>query len=312
LDKDIQPKNFIYKKLILNVMTLDVCPLLFKDTDSDVCLGCKIKESGKSKREQRATINRCLEEIKNEIKVHEKSPKKNQMLLLQLYKLKRVTTLEEEDQKLDIAIKKKAMEVLNQIKRQKTQMDKKREVQFSLDVGDVLFNLGLYRQALSDFDKISRSAPKEKRVYNNIGVSMVRQGKEKEALAYYDKALALDPKYGSAWFNKGKALFKIGKKKEALECFKKATKFSPENKSAWNNLGVTLRHLKKFRESIKCYDQAIKIHSDYPWAWHNKGVALMELKRYKDAMRCFDKALIIDPSYEPAKESKREVMRKVI
>ncbi len=293
-------------------MTLDVCPLLFKDTDSDVCLGCKIKESGKSKQEQRTTINSCLEEIRKKIMAAEKSPKKNALFLLELYKLKRVTTLEEEDQSLDITIKKKAMDVLNLIKRQKTQMSKKGEVQFSLDVGDVLFNLGLYRQALSDFDKISRSAPKDKRVYNNIGVSMVRQGKEKEALAFYDKALALDPKYGSVWFNKGKALFRLGKKKEALECFKKATKYSPENKSAWNNLGVTLRHLKKFKESIKCYDQAIKIHSDYPWAWHNKGVALMELKRYKDAMRCFDKALIIDPSYEPAKESKREVMRKVM
>jgi tetratricopeptide (TPR) repeat protein len=270
-------------------MTLDVCPLLFKDTDSDVCLGCKIKESKKSKQEHRATINSCLEEIRKKIMAAEKSPKKNAVFLLELYKLKRVTTLEEEDQSLDITIKKKAMDVLNLIKRQKTQMNKKGEVQFSLDVGDVLFNLGLYRQALSDFDKISHSAPKDKRVYNNIGVSMVRQGKEKEALPYYDKALALDPKYGSVWFNKGKALFRLGKKKEALECFKKATKYSPENKSAWNN-----------------------IHSDYPWAWHNKGVALMELKRYKDAMRCFDKALIIDPSYDPAKESKREVMRKVM
>ncbi len=309
---DIDPKNFIYKKLILNAMTLDVCPLLFKDTDSEICLGCKIKETGKSKREQRATINRCLDEIKNKVKAFEISPKKNEMILLELYKLKRVTTLEEEDQSLGIAIKKKAMETLNLIKRQKTQMSNEDEVLFSLDIGDVLFNLGLYRQALSQFDKISHSAPKEKRVYNNIGVSLVRQGKEKEALPYYDKALALDPKYGSAWFNKGKALFRMGKKKEALECFKKATRYSPENKSAWNNLGVTLRQLKRFKESIKCYDEAIKIHSDYPWAWHNKGVALMELKRYGDAMRCFDKALIIDPSYEPAKESKREVMRKVI
>jgi tetratricopeptide (TPR) repeat protein len=294
------------------MMTLDVCPLLFKDTDSDVCLGCEIKESGKSRREQRVTINGCLDEIRKKITARNKFPKKNEMLLLELYRLKRVTTLEEENQSLDIAIKKNAMEVLNLIKRHKTQMDKKGEVQFSLDVGDVLFNLGLYKQALSQYEKISRSSPKEKRAYNNIGVAMVRQGREKEALLFYDRALALDPKYGSAWFNKGKALFKMGRKKEALECFKKATKHSPENKSAWNNLGVTLRQLKKFKESIKCYNQAIKIHSDYPWAWHNKGVALMELKRYKDAMRCFDKALIIDPFYEPAKESKREVMRKLM
>ncbi|UCE39239.1 MAG: tetratricopeptide repeat protein [Thermoplasmata archaeon] len=293
-------------------MTLDLCPLIFSDPKAKTCLGCKVKKSQTREKGANATMMVCLAGIEEELKAAIKSPKEGEIILLELYKLKRITTYEDEDQKLNITVKRKASEILAAINEHKPKMDKAKQTQYSLDFGDVLFNLGRYGKAKSQFSRVIKLDSREKRAWNNIGVTLVRQGKAKEALLYYDKALALDSMYGSAWFNKGKVLFTLGKKKDALSCFQNATKYSPENKSAWNNLGVTLRHLKKYRESIKCYDQAIKIHSDYPWAWHNKGVALLELKKYKAARECFDKALHIDPNYEPAKESKRDVMRKVM
>ncbi len=292
-------------------MTLEPCSFLLKEGDARPCPGCKTSGSEAIGKGHEAIMKECLAGIKEEIKEAEKTPKLKEILPIELYKLKRLTTSEEEH-KVDVVGKKNVLDMLSLLEKLKPKMPKKEEVQFSLYVGDVLFNVGKFDEALNRYIHISKKEPKDERVWNNIGVTMVRQGKLKEALPYYEKALALDPAFGSAWFNKGKALFKLGMKKKALTCFRKATKYSPENKSAWNNLGVTLRQLKKFKESIKCYDKAIKIHSEYPWAWHNKGVALMDLKRYKDAMDCFDKALQIDPDYEPAKESKRDVMRKVM
>lgn len=256
-------------------------------------------------------VNECLLGIREDIEATENTSKQRDILPLELYKLKRLTTVEEEP-KLDITAKRNALKILGTLEKIDLQMGTTAQVQFSLYSGDVLFNLGKFEKALDRYIMASNTHPKDVRAWNNIGVTMVRLGRPKEALAYYDKALELDPAFGSAWFNKGKTLFKLDMKKKALYCFRKATKYSPGHKSAWNNLGVTLRQLKRFRESIKCYNKAIKIHSEYPWAWHNKGVALMELRRYKEAMQCFNKALRIDPLYEPAKESKRELMRKVM
>ena len=292
-------------------MTVDMCPLLSKEHDAKPCPGCRLRMSEVWVKKPDEIAEECLSSISQETKATKNTPKQDKILLLELYKLKRLTACEEKPI-LDVSNQNRALKILGTIEKLPLKMSRADKVQFDLDAGGVLFNLGELEKALKRFTNLSETEGENKRVWNNMGVTMVHMGRTKEALAYYDRALELDPAYGSAWFNKGKALFKLGMKKKALGCFRKATKFSPENKSAWNNLGVTLRHMKKFRESIKCYEKAIKIHSEYPWAWHNKGVALMELKRYKEAMRCFDKALLIDPNYEPAKESKRDVMRRVM
>jgi len=292
-------------------MTTDMCPFLSDKASAKQCPTCKTTQEEVKMLGHEDIIKKCLVDIKKEIKSAQNSPRLKEILLLELYKLKRLTTPEEEEI-FEVVGKRYVQDILILIEKLKPKMNNTEEGQFNLHTGDVLFNLGELQRALDHYLLASEIDPKDKRTWNNLGVTMVRRGKIKGALPYYDKAIALDSTFGSAWFNKGKALFKLGVKKKALACFKKAVKYSPENKSAWNNLGVTLRQLKKFKESIKCYDKALKIHSEYPWAWHNKGVALMELKRYKDAMECFDRALQIDPGYEPSKEIKKEVMRKVM
>lgn len=290
-------------------MTIDMCPFVSKNYEKEPCPECELTIKWGKFHGHEDIVNRCLAKISNDLKLLASFEDKKKILSLNLYKLKKVTAIEE-DHPLDVLFAKKRSSVIfNIIKETYEPENKDEKEQLFLDLGDVLFNLGDYDDAKEYYISANKMKPDDKRTWNNMGVIMVRLGKLKEAISYYDKALELDPMFGSAWFNKGKALFKMGMEKAALECFKLATKYSPENKSAWNNLGVTLRHMRKFRESIKCYDQAIKIHSDYPWAWHNKGVALLELRRYKDAMKCFDKALRIDPDYEPAKARKREVLR---
>jgi tetratricopeptide (TPR) repeat protein len=293
-------------------MTLDLCPYLTSESIAEPCLGCRVKSSLVKQKVHKLLMNSCLSQISDNLKSVDSGPRRTDIILLEIYKLKRVTTLEDDEGQLNEPIKKKAKVLMVHFDSFKPKIKGEEKVQFDLDYGGVLFNLGQYKKAEGLFTKISKSHPKEKRAWNNIGVALVRNKREREAIRFYDRALALDPTYGSAWFNKGKALFKQGQEKKALECFEKATKYSPDNQSAWNNLGVTLRHMKKFKESIKCYERAIKIHPNYPWAWHNKGVVLMELKRYKQAMRCFDKALQIDPRYRPAMDSKREVLRKIM
>ncbi len=292
-------------------MTTDVCPFISEEHDREPCPKCIVQGTTPKVYKQDKVMRICLADIREDIEDGLDRPGQVRQMFKALGKLRRLTASEEEPS-VDITQKKEALEILALLKDTKSSLNKSQELQLQMDIGDILFNIGDYKKALDGFLALSEIDPENKKVWSNIGVIMVRMGRDREALEYYDRALELEPTFGSAWFNKGKTLFRLGQKKKALECFRNATKHSPENKSAWNNLGVTLRQLKKFRESIKCYDRALKIHSKYPWAWHNKGVALMDLKRYKQAMQCFDRALQIDPNYEPAKESKKELMRKLM
>jgi tetratricopeptide (TPR) repeat protein len=292
-------------------MTADICPFVSKEFDRKPCSGCEIPAKAKEW-QPKPIMSECMARIERQIDSAVIKEKAKEIIPSELYKLKRVTTTEEDHPLESVIHRKKTKEILDKIKKLYSPKTPTDQVKYYLDFGDGLYNLGEYDNALSLYNSANKLDPKEKRSWNNIGVALVRLGRLKDALNFYDKALELDPAFGMAWFNKGKALFKLGMEKKALESFQNATKYSPKNKSAWNNLGVTLRHMGKFKESIKCYDKAIKIHSRYPWAWHNKGVALMDLKRYKDAVRCFDSALRIDPNYEPAKQRKREVLRHLL
>jgi tetratricopeptide (TPR) repeat protein len=293
-------------------MTIEMCPFVSKNYKDKTCPGCGVPVKWARGHSHEDIVNKCLGDISDDLKVQSETGDFQKIMSINLYKLKKVTAIEE-DHPLDVLFaKKKSQKIYSFIEQRYKPADEDAREQFLLDLGDVLFNLGDYEDAEKHYILANKMKPEDKRTWNNLGVILVRLGKTKEAISYYDRALELDPKFGGAWFNKGKALFKLGMEKKALECFKNATKYSPKNKSAWNNLGVTLRHMRKFKESIKCYDQALKIHSDYPWAWHNKGVALMDLRRYKDAMRCFDRALRIDPDYQPAQERKREVLRHLL
>jgi tetratricopeptide (TPR) repeat protein len=292
-------------------MPLDICPYLTRSKEATRCPGCEISTVEVQGREDDFIMNACLSRIKQGLVVVKNNARPKQLVLLELYKLKKLTT-REDDTKMDYESKKKVIDILKIIEEIDLPKDKIEEVQFHLDYGDVLFNAQEYDRALERYKKARHRDPDDIRVWNNMGVTLVRLGKTEEALKNYDKALEMNPANGSVWFNKGKILFNMGMKEEALACFENATKYSPESESAWNNLGVTLRHLSKYKESIDCYEKAIEIHSHYPWAWHNKGIALVELKRYRDAMRCFDKALQIDPDYEPSRRSKRELMKRLV
>jgi tetratricopeptide (TPR) repeat protein len=295
-------------------MSVELCPYIEEDGIPDPCPGCGILPDQGKEMDFQGTVKECILSIRDRIEQtieNDKLDRLGKVLLLELSKLKRITSWEEEI-RMNVANQARAIGIVAQLEKLSIPFSREDEVAFRLDIGDVLYNSGEYNRALGRFLELSKSDPDNKNVWNNIAVALVRLGRSREALEHYDKALELDPKFGSAWFNKGKAFFTLGMTRKALECFREAVRQSPEHKSAWNNLGVILRQLKRYRESIECYDEAIKIHTMYPWAWHNKGVALMELKRYKEAMQCFERALQIDPDYEPAKKCKMEVMRKVM
>ena len=71
------------------------------------------------------------------------------------------------------------------------------------------------------FDKAIELNPKDARIWNNKGTSLML-GRYLEALQCYDKAIELDPNIATAWAGKGLSLKSLGRDVESQEYFNKA------------------------------------------------------------------------------------------
>ncbi len=311
-----QEEKLHYQSVTLKVSMRDteLCTFLTKSRKAKPCFSCPIDAEKAGKFDSRTIAEGCLRALEDEIKALVKTPKTEKIdrFLNPLIKLEKVTN-PDNDIPLDGMQQRIAERVLNLLEKGIHDLtEDPKDAGIQLNLGNIFFNLGLYKNAVKYFEKAIEIDPNNHKAFNNIGVTLVRLKRPIEALSYYEKALNIDAEFGNAWFNKGKALYTLDRKREALECFRRATQFSPENKSAWNNLGVTMRYFERFDDAIRCYDEALKVDNNYAWAWHNKGIALAELRRYKEAMRCFDKALQIDPGFDAARQDKRDLMRRMI
>ena len=62
-----------------------------------------------------------------------------------------------------------------------------------IDKGDLLFNQGRYKEAITYFDKALALDPNDTDALYYKGISLESQGRHDEAITYFDKVLALDP-----------------------------------------------------------------------------------------------------------------------
>ncbi|UCF08334.1 MAG: hypothetical protein JSW28_01195, partial [Thermoplasmata archaeon] len=147
-------------------MTVDMCPFIEEDRDSKPCPLCGIgEEAGRGEGPSRI-ISACLSGIKERIEEAADKPDSDKSVLLELGKLRRITTSEEEPV-VDIIQKKTVLEILNLIGRIQLSMNDKDTLQMQLDFGDVLFNIGEYEKAQEMFSTLSEKNANNKKVWNN-------------------------------------------------------------------------------------------------------------------------------------------------
>ena len=105
--------------------------------------------------------------------------------------------------------------------------------------------------------------------YNNRGNSKSYLGLYKEAIKDFDKAIELDSNYLNAYNNRGISKAKLGNNEEAIKDFNKSIELNPNISEAYNNRGGAKAILKEYKEAIKDFDKAIELNPNNSEAYIN-------------------------------------------
>jgi predicted O-linked N-acetylglucosamine transferase (SPINDLY family) len=152
-------------------------------------------------------------------------------------------------------------------------------------------------------DLLKRAAavrPSEAVAHNNYGNVLCELGRWRESLALYDRALQLDPRYSQAHNNRGRALRALGELDAALESYSRLIDLQPDNGEAHYNRGVTLAELNRADEALGSFSRAVRLRPRFAEAYYNMGIVLHRLRRYTEAIANYDRALEIAPGFSEA------------
>jgi Flp pilus assembly protein TadD len=149
--------------------------------------------------------------------------------------------------------------------------------------GTVFLNLGNYRQAIEDYDKVVEINPKYAEAYNNRGTAYSNLGSYRQAIGDYDRAIEINPKYEKAYNNRGVASKHLGNYQQAIGDYDKAIEINPKYAEAYNNRGTAYSNLGSYRQAIGDYDKAIEINPKYEKAYYNRGNAYLHLGNIRQA-----------------------------
>ena len=115
---------------------------------------------------------------------------------------------------------------------------------------------GLYRDAISNFEKAINMNPKFLDAHNNLGIALKNSGEFLRALNIFNSALKIDANHPLTNFNLGDVYEKFNEVEKAINCFKKATKVKPDFNLAYSNYLFFLNYLDKYENNFY-YDEAI-------------------------------------------------------
>jgi len=165
---------------------------------------------------------------------------------------------------------------------------------FSL--GDALYGLKRYAEALAAFDQALRLDPNLVLAYLGKGFALLHLERYAEVLAAYEQALRLDPNLVLAYLGKGFVLGYLERYAEALAACEQAIRLDPNLAPAYYHKGNALHGLKRYEEALAAYDQALRLDPNNARTYYHKGTVLGDLKRYEEALAAYEQALRLDPN----------------
>jgi tetratricopeptide (TPR) repeat protein len=167
-------------------------------------------------------------------------------------------------------------------------------------LGNALFELGQYDQAIECYRSALEIGPDIATLHSNLANALRKLGRLTEAVACCGRAIALDPALKEAHNILGLALASRGEFEEALACYRRALALDAGYVDAVNNLGNALRDLGERRESLAYYSRAVELDPSRAESHCNLGNALFEMQRIGEAAQSYTKALELKPEYGAA------------
>ena len=166
--------------------------------------------------------------------------------------------------------------------------------------GNAKYNMGLYQEAISDFDKAIRLKRGYAEAYNNRGFAKDSLGQHFPAISDFDRAIQLKPDFADAYNNRGNAKANLNQHFAAVSDYDTVIRLRPDYAGGYYNRGIRKYYLGQYKEAITDYDMAIRLKPDLVEAYVNRGIAKDRLRQHFDAISDYDMAIRLKPNYPDA------------
>ncbi len=166
--------------------------------------------------------------------------------------------------------------------------------------GNAKYELGLYHEAISDYDTAIRLEPDYALAYVTRGLAKHSLKQYDAAIADYDTAIRLKPDYAAVYISRGLAKRLLKQYDAAIADYDTAIRLKPDYAAAYVTRGLVKSNLKQYDAAIADYDTAIRLKPDYAVAYNDRGLAKSDLKQYDAAIADYDMAIRLKPDYAVA------------
>jgi tetratricopeptide (TPR) repeat protein len=129
-------------------------------------------------------------------------------------------------------------------------------IEFKELMGEILFNLGKYKDSNRIFNELIEEDPFSSDYWNSLSNSQFMQDDYKEALTSSEYAIAINPNDTEAILNKANSLFHLNNIEEALIFFRRFTQLVPNDETGYFLQGVSLNNLDRYQEAVICLKRA--------------------------------------------------------
>ncbi len=126
--------------------------------------------------------------------------------------------------------------------------------------------------------------------YETRAMSYFEVGRFKEAITDFNKVLELDPKHENGYIYRGASKINLNDNSGAIEDLTKAIDINGKSHIAYNFRGTAKGGLKQYTEAIKDLDKSIDLKFDYASAYINRAAIKMTIKDKKNACKDLEKA----------------------
>jgi lipoprotein NlpI len=162
------------------------------------------------------------------------------------------------------------------------------------NLGKAHKDLGMYNQAIQDYDKSVALKPDYTDAYVNRGNVYKELKSYQRALEDYKTALILDHDFAVAYFNRGVVYSELEEYMKSIEEYNRVIELAPSYAYAYLNRGLVYERIGDYQQALKDYTEAIKLRSRYDLAYINRGIVYGKLGHVRKAIKDFDRTIQLD------------------
>jgi tetratricopeptide (TPR) repeat protein len=161
------------------------------------------------------------------------------------------------------------------------------------DSGRSAMQNGNFPLAIDLFRRAVELEPKNKYVWNNLGLAYLATRDTGKAIEAFQKQLEVNAYDEFAYNNLGRAYWVDRKYEEAANAFKKQIEINPLDKFAHSNLGALYAEWHKYEDAAPELEKAVSLRPEDPTLQVSLGDAYLNLGQDDKALGAFDRAVEI-------------------